>query len=226
MQIVNPTAGLFAGDELTFDIEIGAGARVALTSPSAARFHTMPGGKAELRQDFRLGEGAWLDFWPEMMIPQRDSETSQRTRLFLEKGASAVFLDSLAPGRVAHGENCEFRRLETRFELWQEGNLLVKERAVMTPGNGHWPLVVPGWERCYYAAIWIVDGKAEEAAGLEKILSEAAGDARCGFSLLEDGLGVLRILAPSSLVLRKILAEARRGLQESVPLLATDFRKI
>ena len=46
LQIVNPTAGIFSGDTLSVNVEIGAGARVALTSPSATRFHTMPTGRA------------------------------------------------------------------------------------------------------------------------------------------------------------------------------------
>lgn len=239
LQLVNPTAGLFSGDELVMRVQLEAGAKVALTSPSAARFHTMEAGRAELRQEFELGEGAWLDFWPEMMIPQRASETRQTTVLRLAKGARAVFLDSLAPGRVAHGENGEFRRLETGFELWREGELLVKERGVISPQRGMWPLEVTGWERCYYGALWVVDEAAGDLAGVEKCAAgfqpavfagQRAGsplhEVLCGWSLLEPGVGVLRVLAPGSLALRRALAAARADLQKKVPLLATDFRKL
>ncbi|MEM7384082.1 MAG: urease accessory protein UreD, partial [Verrucomicrobiota bacterium] len=64
LQLVNPTAGLFAGDAMSLQVSVGAGSRVALTSPSATRFHTMEHGRALLRQSFNVGADGWLDFWP------------------------------------------------------------------------------------------------------------------------------------------------------------------
>lgn len=227
LQLVNPTAGLFAGDSLDLTVKVGRGASVALTSPSAARYHTMPEGRAHLVQRFEVGHGGWLDYWPEMIIPQRDSDVVQTTMVKLEAQAAMVFLDQLAPGRVAHGERFQFRRLETRFDLLQEGRPLVKERCVLEPHKSLWPMCVPGWGCCYYAALWIVSEGAAE--GLERLLSDTGEDeseTRVGGSLLDENLAVLRALAPSSPALRRIIQQWREGLRPVLPQMKTDFRKL
>jgi urease accessory protein len=223
LQLVNPTAGLFAGDQLTLYVDIADRAQVALTSPSATRYHTMPSGRADVIQQFRIGEGAWLDYWPEMVIPQRDSDVRQTIKIQLAPTASMVFLDLLAPGRVAHGERYAFRKFETRLEICQNNTLLARERCVLEPTKNIWPLKVPGWDLCYYGALWIA---GEQAAQSIKHLNLANTVAHVGASLVDQNLAVIRVVAPSSLVLRKVTQQLRALLKHDLPLLATDFRKL
>lgn len=227
LQLVNPTAGLFAGDSLGMNVMIGVGAQVALTSPSATRYHTMPDGRAEIRQDFTVSDHAWLDYWPEIIIPQKDSDVVQTTTIRLAKRATMVFFDSLAPGRVAHGENYQFRRLETCLQIYQDDELVVKERCVLSPTTGKWPLEVQGWENCYYGAIWIAGEHARQAiADLQA--DEGLNDevSHVGASLLSRDLGVIRIISPSSLLLKKSTLHFRHILQARLPLLKMSFRKL
>ena len=223
LQLVNPTAGLFAGDQLTLDVDIAAKAQVALTSPSATRYHTMPEGRADVVQHFRIGDGAWLDYWPEIVIPQRDSDVRQTTKIQLAPTASMVFLDLLAPGRVAHGERYAFRKLETRLETYQGNTLVAKERCVLEPAKDIWPLKVPNWDLCYYGALWIAGPQAEQCL---KQLTLTNHEAHIGTSLVDENLAVIRVVAPSSLILRKVTQQLRTLLQPHFPLLATDFRKL
>lgn len=46
VQVINPTAGLFAGDVLRSDIRVEAGGRLHNTSPSASRVHRVTAGLA------------------------------------------------------------------------------------------------------------------------------------------------------------------------------------
>ncbi len=231
LQLVNPTAGLFANDQLSLSVNVGDRAKVALTSPSASRFHTMPGESAELNQLFTLGSGSWLDYWPEMTIPQRDSDVRQNTVIQLEADSSMVFLDTLAPGRIAHGENLQFRRLETLLEIHRNGEMLVRERCLLEPGSphGNWQLSVPGWEVCYYAAIWISGSEAdtERAVTNAAKVAEREGEGYLGgASLIHPRLAVVRVVANSSLILRRLTASLRKQISIDLPLLSTDFRKI
>ena len=52
-------------------------------------------------QRFAVGAGAWLEYAPEPLYPHRETDYAQHTRLELAAGASALFTDQLAPGRVA-----------------------------------------------------------------------------------------------------------------------------
>lgn len=226
LQLVNPTAGLFSGDHLTLNVNVGNQSQVALTSPSASRYHTMPTGRAHLSQCFAIGESAWLDYWPEMVIPQQDSDVLQTTEIHLEAGASMAFLDLLAPGRVAHGERYRFRRLETKLEIRQEGNLVAKERCVLEPARSIWPLQVAGWDLCYYGAVWIAGPEAAKSVAKLSQLPSNKDAYQIGTSLVADQLGVVRVVANTSLWLRKVTQEIRQDLQTTFPLLKTDFRKL
>lgn len=227
LQLVNPTAGLFSNDALRVSVDVQDGAQVALTSPSASRFHTMPTGRAELTQAFTIGRRAWLDYWPEIVIPQRDSDVRQRTRIQLAADSSMVFLDTLAPGRIAHGENQQFRRLDTSLEIRRDDELLVKERCVLCPAEGRWPLSVPGWDTCYYGAIWIAGPAA--TAGIEiaaSAIESPAEDYFGGCSQLNENLAVIRLVTRTSLILRRLTTQLRKDLQPAIPLLNTNFRKL
>ncbi len=227
LQLVNPTAGLFSGDELKMKVEIADKAQVALTSPSATRYHTMTEGQARITQEFHIGENAWLDFWPEIIIPQKDSDVIQTTQIHLSENSNMVFLDSLAPGRIAHGENYTFRRLETCLELNQSDQLIAKERCILSPSEGRWPLSVPGWESCYYGAIWIAGPEAEKVINHLQNNSETTDkESQHGASLLSPQLGVIRIISPSSLLLKKATLHFRDIIQQHIPLLKMSFRKL
>jgi len=227
LQLVNPTAGLFSGDSLNMRVTIGENAQAAITSPSATRFHTMPDGNARISQVFNVKSGAWLDYWPEIIIPQKDSDVIQTTKIHLDKDATLVFLDSLAPGRLAHGENYLFRRFETSLEIYTSNSLVANERCILSPKTGRWPLLVPEWDACYYAAIWI----AGEHAGL--VIEDLQKDdlladkiSKFGASLLTSTLGVIRIISPTSILLKNAQDHFRTIIEQQLPLLKMTFRKL
>ena len=228
VQMVNPTAGIFTGDEMSSQIHVGADARVALTAPSAMRFHTMRTGRATIAQDFRIEDRAWLEFLPEWVIPQRDSDVEQTTRIRLGQSSQLAFFDLLAPGRVAHGECYAYRRYVTTLELHRENQLVVRERMVLSPNDGGWPLRVPGWENCYYGAAWFVGGEGGACMTVLEEVERAlqAGDLKCGVSELGEGVVVVRMVASRSLTLRKALTAVRTAMAEVFPLLASHHRKI
>ena len=60
VNVVSPTAGLFAGDRVRLRAEVAPGARLVLTTPAATRIHAMRGGDgwAETHQEFTSAPGA------------------------------------------------------------------------------------------------------------------------------------------------------------------------
>src|SRR5947209_4379672 len=114
VQMVNPTAGLLSGDRLCSEVNIETGARLTLTSPSATRLHTMAEGCAEATQHFSIAPGARLCFLPSILMPHRKTRYHQTTRIDVEAGGELLYLEMVAPGRVAHGECFEYGEL--RFD--------------------------------------------------------------------------------------------------------------
>src|SRR5215211_5415494 len=65
VQVVNPTAGILAGDRLESQISVEGDAALLVTTPSASRLFQMRGGDAECRQKFSVQGGGWLEVMPE-----------------------------------------------------------------------------------------------------------------------------------------------------------------
>jgi urease accessory protein len=228
-QVVNPTAGIFAGDRMESLVEVGPGASLAVASPSAARAHTMTGGgSAKLDQRFRVARDGWLEVAPELFIPQRASSYRQSTEVEVEEGGSLYFVETLAPGRVAHGESFAYARLDWTFSLRVAGRLVALERALVEPPGECWMLDVAGWDHAYYACVWMAGPALADldSALIERI--EATGeDEPClvGMSKTAGDCHSVKILAGNSIVLRRALATVRGHMSCLFPFLARNLRK-
>ncbi len=228
-QVVNPTAGIFAGDRMESRVEVGAGASLAVASPSAARAHTMTdGGSAKLFQRFDVGRGAWLEVAPELFIPQRASSYRQATEVEVAEGGSLYFVETLAPGRVAHGERFAYDRLDWSFSLRVAGRLVALERALVEPPGACRMLDVAGWDHAYYACVWTAGPALAdlEVDRIERIEAVGSGDTcLVGMSKTAGDCYSIKILAASSILLRRALAEVRREMSAIFPVLARNLRK-
>ncbi|MGJ8725122.1 MAG: urease accessory protein UreD [Roseibacillus sp.] len=221
LQLVNPTAGVFAGDRLQMKVAVEEGAKVALVTPSATRFHAMAGQEATIVQEFSVGKRAWLEYWPEWVMPQGGSEVHQITRLDVARDGVLVFGDMLAPGRVAHGESQAFRKLTTEFELRVGGQLVARERMNLEPEKGAWPLAVEEWENCFYGGLWIVGGEGDF---LEEMEALSDNEIKVGFSRLSPEVVVLRMVTARSVLLRTLFERLRETISEEMRLSIPDPR--
>ena len=215
LQLVNPTAGVFAGDRLRMKVALGDGAKVALVTPSATRFHAMAGQEATIEQEFHVGEKGWLEYWPEWVMPQGGSAVRQVTRLNVARDGVLIFGDMLAPGRVAHGESQAFRKLTTEFELRVAGQLVARERMNLEPERGAWPLQVESWENCFYGGLWIVGGDGDFLGAMEELCDE---ETKVGFSRVSPEVVVLRMVTARSVLLRNLFEKLRDKISQEMRL--------
>jgi urease accessory protein len=115
--VQNPTGAIFGGDRLTTRIAVGAGGRVHLTTPSATKIMRMESGSAEQRLEVELGGEAYLEYLPELLIPQAGSRYEQDIQVTLGKGAAFISAESVAPGRLAAGEAFAYQRLRLSLTI-------------------------------------------------------------------------------------------------------------
>lgn len=227
-QFVNPTAGFFSGDEMRLLVDVQKGAQATITSPSATRFYAMTEGEAVVTQEIRVGENAWLEYHTNWVIPQNGSAVSQAIRLDVAKSGELFFVDRLAPGRVRHGEQYRYRRYAASFDLRYDGQLCARERMVLEPEAGGWPLRVSDWEVTFFGAVWIVSEKLNEKfsllAELEKKIN--ADGVLAGITMQGESVAVIRVLAARSLLLKQALDEVRVTAEAMLPLLTKGQRLI
>jgi len=228
VNVVNQTAGIFGGDSITTRVVVEPGARVLLSSPSAARFHPSQGREARLEQTFEISAGGSLDVFPEISIPQRDSRSFQKTMIQVEHGGELLYLETLAPGRVASGEVFAFARYGWSTDI-TVGDLLVhRERASISPGNVSLAGLRAFFPASYYAGIVLISPASESwKTDFPLAMAELSDQAsvKVAASKLNAHGWSVRILAADSLALRESIRKIREIIYNRLGRLLPDPRR-
>ncbi len=228
VQVVNPTAGILSGDRLESSIAVEPGAAVLVTTPSASRIFQMKSGVAESRQHFTVAAGGWLEVMPEPLVPHRGCSYRQVTRIDVEEGGELFFADLLMPGRVAHGEAWEWKRLCLESEVRLGGELILRERFEQTGADLHElaQLAGSGSGACFGNAVLVTAPAEGEAGWREAVSALHGGGLWIGVSPLRRSGWSIKLVAADSVKLRQGLRDVRRILTAHLPRLACDPRKL
>lgn len=227
VQAVNATAGIFAGDHLEMSIAVERGASVLLTSPSASRIHTMPDGEASLVQKIRVAENGWLEWMPELFIPQRGCRYRQTTEICADAGGRLFFVESLAPGRVAHGESLAFDQVEWTTSVRRAGKLVLAEHYPLNATNHSLrDLQAEGTTRYFASAMLIHDGITEFRKWQQAIAEWSNRETRIGATQLDADVFLFRMMTESSETLKELLKNLRNLLAETIAPLRQSARKL
>jgi len=196
--LVSPCGGVVGGDTYDMTVVVEAGARACLTTPSATRLYAAPGAPARQRLDITLQTGAVLEYLPEQIIPFAQAAFHQHTRVRLSAGACLLWLEIVAPGRLARGEAFAYRDYDSSVCIeTAPGAVLVRERTRLQPG---WQrLDGPGlFEGYYYLGTFyaLVEGTVLPTALVERLHALLAGRTRLigSATLLAHGGMAVRLL--------------------------------
>ena len=216
VNVVNPTAGLFEGDEVSCKVRVETGARLLLTSPSATRAHCMAGsGEARLTQHFSVEKDGWLEVWPELFIPQAGTRYSQKTRVDLEEGSGFLFFETLAPGRVASGEAFAFEYLDWETDIFYAGEKVVREKYNISPSRLQ--AVRSRFPTGYYASVFLFHPKITTESNCWKTIGALHDKSTwVGHSGLSRAGWCIKILASESMGFRKALHAVRQSCYEAM----------
>jgi urease accessory protein len=227
VQVVNPTAGILAGDRLESTIAVEAGAALLVTTPSASRVFKMDAEEsAQSRQHFSVAAGGWLEVAPEPLVPHRGSRFRQVTTVEVEPGGGLFFVDQLQPGRVGHNEAWQWDRLSLELTVRLGRELILRERLDQSGDElkALAELAGSGPAACFANAV-LIAGEAGETWPGE--LHRLHGDGLwIGVSALRRGGWSLRLVATDSVKLRQGLRDVRQILARFFPRLAADLRKL
>jgi urease accessory protein len=225
VQVVNPTAGILAGDFLESAIAVEAGAALLVTTPCASRVFKMREGSAECRQHYVVAKGGWLEVLPEPLVPHRGCSYRQSTRVEVEPGGAIFFADLLLPGRLAHGEAWEWARLCLETEVRLGDELILRER--LEQGGEEMKalamLAGSGGKACFGNAVLVADGDASWLPAVAALHGEGVW---LGVSPLRRGGWSIKFVATDSTRLRKTLQRLREILAPHYPKLACAARKL
>jgi urease accessory protein len=229
LMLLNPTGGVLGGDHLITEIAQEAETHVCLTTPSATRIYRTAKNPAILETVVQLDEGATLEYFPDHVIPHARSALRQSLRIEMARGSRAIILDSMASGRVAHGERWIFTEMDSRTEVYACGRPAYINRTRIVPATKRPDRL--GWmeEFDYMSCMGLfADGFArwkEVSAALNEEL-KSVPNVRGGATLVSRGGCVVRFLARSAsdmTVANKKLWDAARAQVAGLP--PFDHRK-
>jgi urease accessory protein len=209
--LLNPTGGVLGGDHLETRIELAAGSRVCLSTPSATRVYRSAGAPAIQRVTARVGEGARLEYMPDHLIPSPGARLIQSIELYLAPGASAVLCDAWSVGRMARGEAWLFHLLDSGIVATDTEGLLFKERLVLHGARG-WGGLGGTEGLAYVAAVLCLAPSHPRLEGLADALAAGiarpGSDAMAGVTPLARGGVLVRVLAPSVPAMQEVIQAA------------------
>jgi urease accessory protein len=215
LTMVNSSGGILGGDALEARIELDAHAAVVLRQQAATRVYRSEGPPARSRCDFVLGTGAWLDYFPDEIIPFAGSEYEQTTRVELAPHAAMLFGELVTAGRLARGERFAFTRLTLDVQCAAANTLLLRDRAVLDPACQ--PLENPAilGPATLWAAFYLFTSVPVDAALVEEVdaILAAAGEGGGGASTAPSGI-VGRVVGTSLETVRAAFRQARHRVVE------------
>jgi urease accessory protein len=224
--------GLVAGDQTQLDLQVGAVSRCFLGTQASTKVYRNPRLQpcGHVTRG-RIGTNALLVFAPDPVQPFADSSYTQQQEFRLSPGASLVLLDWFTAGRVARGEEWQFRRLQTRNSVYLAKNggdttrdeLVFVDSVLLRSDEG--PLCSQhrmGRYRCFAMVLFL----GPKVAALSEVLhAEVAGQAirreaalLTSASRVRDGV-VLRLAGTD---VESVAREIRRHLAPLQALLGDD----
>ena len=225
VNLASPSPGLLEGDRVNVRVEVEKEARLLLTAPSANRIHAMSNGHAELNQEFAVAAGAWLDVWPEYLIPQAGARYRQRTRIHVANGGTLLWTETIAPGRTARGEVFAFTELTLATDLFVGDRYALRERYRLTPETAG--ALRAAFPQGYYASVVCVSQALARFSNVLQTVTEkfVPGTAWLGATQLARDAWAMKIVAADSPTLRRCVASVRAALYEGLACKPAALRR-
>lgn len=195
--ILHPPGGVVGGDSLTIRATVERGAHALLTTPAAGKLYRSDGARAQLTQELKVADGAWLEWLPQETIAFDGALANSATRVTLAGTAGFIGWEILCLGRPAASETYSRGEFVQRFEIWRDGAPLWWERNAL-PGGA--PVLQAPWGlagRSVVATLVAVGRAAGALPSLRELLNAEYGDGEFAVSQLRDVL-VCRYLGNSA----------------------------
>ncbi|MFJ6011255.1 urease accessory protein UreD [Streptomyces sp. NPDC092952] len=228
--LMSTGGGIVQADRNRIDIDCGPGTALHLTTQAATKVHRMEFDHATQVVNLTAGEGSYVEYLPDPVIPYRDARFYQQTRATVDATATLLLGETIAAGRLARGERHAYRMLFSDLEIQRpDGALLAVDSVRLDPhgpGGVTGPAVFAGHD--LMATLYAVSPLAP-AERIADALHEALGPAGPAFgvsTLPEDCGAWVRIVGSDPPALNRAMRtawDAVRRLLIGVP--APDLRK-
>jgi urease accessory protein len=211
--ILHPPSGIAGGDIIDIDVQVGAGAHAALTTPGATRWYKANGREACQTVRLAVAAGGRLDWLPLESIFFEETDAVMRNVIALETGAAAVGWEISQLGTIVKPTYWDGGR--TRSETWLkvDGTLLWVDRLCLDAADALRGSTTGLFGFPVHATLWCFGPKLD-ASQMEVLtdLMPWKDDLRGGATMIsyddQQSLYLVRSIGIHAEDVRKLLIEA------------------
>ncbi|AWB92328.1 urease accessory protein UreD [Aeromicrobium chenweiae] len=128
--------GILQGDRLRTDLTFGPHSATHVTSQAHSKVYKMDRDYATSLMNLTVGEGAFVEYLPDPVIPFERSRLYQRTAVVLDESATLVLSETVYAGRLARGERHEYDVYASDLEVRRpDGSLAALDRVRLCPAD-------------------------------------------------------------------------------------------
>jgi urease accessory protein len=206
--VVNTAGGLTGGDRFDINVNVGEGARAVLSTQACEKIYASSGAIAKLSTVLKVQNDAKLCWLPQETILFDHSALERSLTIDMAGSAHVLAGEAILLGRQAMGEQLNTARFRDRWRIRRDGRLVFAEESTIGGAEGDWSavraaLALLGETTTALATIVNACHGVESRLDSVRAIMESTGID--GGASAFDGLLVIRMVAPSGLVLRKTL---------------------
>ncbi|MFT4278535.1 MAG: urease accessory protein UreD [Rhodopseudomonas sp.] len=196
LYLQSASGGMYAGDELSFDVEVGTGAALHLTTQAATLVHACRDAAASLSQRVHVANGGFAALTNDPYILFPEAELSLATSAVVDSDGVLILADGFGAHRPARFEGT-FKRFASELRVTRpDGSLLLLDRAALCGGDLGNPYDALGGAGAEGSVIVIAPAERLPAAEAIEAAAERAG-CFAGVSAAPNDAGlVVRMTAP------------------------------
>ncbi|PWT84568.1 MAG: urease accessory protein [Blastocatellia bacterium] len=136
--MITSTGCVVQGDRLALEIALGSGAQAHITTQAASKIHAMDANYAAQVQSITVGDGAYLEFLPDPVIPHRRARFVSDTQITIAPTATMLWSEIVQPGRKHHHPDECFGATVMSMSIAAarpNGRRLFAEKLLIEPGR-------------------------------------------------------------------------------------------
>ena len=216
--VLSPSGGILQGDRYRMDVELKNNAISHITTQGATRIYKMESNYATHLVSLKLRNNSYLEFIPEQIIPYKNSRFYQKTLLDVDDSSTAVYSETIVPGRIAMGEMFDFDvcYLKTVGSINEKTKF--RDSSLMLPGEQKIQSLSMFDNKTILTSVYLLTKKPVGTINhmINDIFSDI-NDITAGSSLLPDDSGLsIRILGNSSEEQKTIIYEILKIIRKEI----------
>ncbi|WP_046176257.1 urease accessory protein UreD [Domibacillus indicus] len=219
--------GYVGGDRYHTDVVLEQGAKMTLTTQSAAKVYKTPNAPVFQSMNVSLAQGSAFMYVPDPLIAYERARFQQETIIHMEKGATLLYSDSMTPGWSESGRPFRYEWIRSKLKIYEQGVLQAYDHLFLKPDE-HGLFSLMQMENYTHAgSLFIVSPQLGQnwQEELGPLLELYDNQARIGFSELKNSGCTIRILANASHVIEEIILKCTNWLRAKLDQKPVLLRK-